>query len=237
VSTQDHGQSDQELRADNENKMSRRRALGAGIGLAIVIATYGASGLGDVGRWWAAGATIVVAVLLVDLLADVRRLLPIPGTAPLTLVAALIAIYLCVPETDQIQIAAFIPVALVGMELLSRRQMGLEWYAVAAASVGWAGLFGATGRQSALVGAIFAWWAVALVPLVHMVRPLTSKAAALLVAAVGAISVVVMARTGGIADTAEAAWLAAALIAAASFGIGILLAATVRTPAASEGSP
>jgi hypothetical protein len=228
VSEQDPGQPDQELPSNNDDVMSRRRALGAGIGLAIVIATYGPSGLGDAGRWWAAGATIVVAVLLVDLIADLCRLMPIPGTASLTIVAALLAIYLCVPETDQIPVAAFVPVALVGMELVSRRQMGLEWYAVAAASVGWAGLLGATGRQSALVGAIFAWWAVALVPLVHMVRPLPSKAAGLLVAAIGAVSVVVMARTGGIAETAEAAWLAAALIAAASFGIALILVSSIR---------
>ena len=204
-----------------DDDTSRRRALGAGIGLAVVVTTYGPSGLGDAGRWWAAGATIVIAVLLADVLPDLRRLLPIPGVAPLTLVAALVAIYLCVPETDQIPIAAFVPLALVGMEIASRRQMGLEWYAVAAASVGWAGLFGATGRQSALVGALFAWWAVALVPLVHAARPLPSRAAAIGVALIGAVSVVVMARTGGIADTAEAAWLAAGLIAAVSFGLSL----------------
>ena len=215
--------------------MSRRRALGAGIGLAVVIATYGASGLGDIGRWWAAGTTIFIAVVLADLLPNLKRLLPIPGTAPLTIVAALIGIYLCVPETDQIPVAAFIPVALVGMELVGRRQMGLEWYAVAAASVGWAGLFGATGRQSALVGAIFAWWAVVLVPLVHLVRPIQLKAAGLLVAAVGAISVAVMARTGGIAETAEAAWLAAVLIAAASFGIALILASWLRDGLETDG--
>jgi hypothetical protein len=200
---------------------SRRRALGAGIGLAVVVATYGPSGLGDVGRWWAAGATIVIAVLLVGLLADVHRLLPIPGIAPLTIVAALVGIYLCVPETDQILVAAFIPVTVVGMEFVGRRQVGLEWYAVAAAAVGWAGIFGATGRQSALVGALFAWWAVALVPLVHAFRPLPSKAAGVAVALIGAIAVAVMARTGGIADTAEAAWLAAGVVAAVSFGLAL----------------
>ena len=207
-----------------DDDTSRRRALGAGIGLAVVVTTYGPSGLGDAGRWWAAGATILIAVLLADVLPELRRLLPIPGVGPLTIVAALVAVYLCVPETDHIPVAAFIPVALVGMELVSRRQMGLEWYAVAAASVGWAGLFGATGRQSALVGALFAWWAVALVPLLHVVRPLPSRAAAVAVAVIGAVSVVVMARTGGIAETAEAAWLAAALIAAISFGLALLIA-------------
>ncbi len=124
---------------------SRRRALAAGIGLAVVVATYGPSGLGDSSRWWAAAATILVALALADLLPAVRELLPIPGVAPLTIVAALVAIYLCVPETDQIPVAAIMPVVVVVLELVGRRQVGLEWYAVAAASVLWAGMFGASG--------------------------------------------------------------------------------------------
>ena len=52
---------------------SRRRALGAGIGLAVVVATYTASGFGDSSRWWAAAATILVAVAL-SLVNFVRRL-------------------------------------------------------------------------------------------------------------------------------------------------------------------
>jgi hypothetical protein len=42
------------------------------------------------------------------------------------------------------------------------------------------------------------------------------------VAAIGATAVVVVARTGGIADTGAAAWLAAAVAAAVSFGLGVL---------------
>ena len=80
---------------------------------------------------------------------------------------------------------------------------------------------GATGRQSALVGALFAWWAVALVPLVHAVRPLPSKGAAVAVAAIGAVAVAVMARTGGIASTGGVAWLVAAAVAVVSFGLAL----------------
>lgn len=200
---------------------SRRRALGAGIGLAVVIATYGPSGLEDFSRWWAAAATVLIAVSLVDLLAAVRQLLPIPGVAPLVIVAALVAIYLCVPETDQIPVAAIVPVAVVLLELIGRRAVGVEWYAVAAASVLWAGMFGTTGSQSALVGALFAWWAVALLPLVHAVRPIRTIVAAVVVAAIGAVAVVVMARTGGAASTGGAAWLAAGVTAVVSFGLAV----------------
>jgi hypothetical protein len=212
---------------------SRRRALGAGIGLAVVIVTYGPSVLGDSSRWWAAAATVLVAVALADLLPAVRQLLPIPGVAPLTIVAALVAIYLCVPETDQIPVAAILPVVVVALELVGRRQVGLEWYAVSAASVLWAGMFGATGRQSALIGALFAWWAVALLPLVHAARPIPTKVAAVAVAAIGAIAVVVMARTGGIASTGGAAWLAAGVMAAVSFGLAVVMVGVLTVRARS----
>lgn len=207
---------------------SRRSALGAGLGFAVVVATYGPSGLGDVGRWWPAGATVLIGALLPDVLFDIRRLLPTPGVAPLTLVAALLAVYLCVPETDQLAIAALLPVSLVGMELVGRRQMGLEWYAIAAVAVGWAGMFGATGRQSAFVGALFAWWAVALLPIIVAMRPVPSQAARLLIALVGAVAVVVMARTGGIGATALVALISVEVIAPISFGIAWLAAGPMR---------
>ena len=203
------------------------RALAAGIGFAIVALTYGASGLGDSGRWWAAFVAIGLAVAAVDVLPAVRRLLPVPGLAPLTIVAALVAVYLCVPETDQIPIAAFVPVVVVALEVVGRRQVGVEWYAVAAASVLWAGMFGATGRQSALVGALFAWWAVALLPLVHAVRPIRSVGAGVVVAVIGAGAAVVMARSGGISDTGSTAWIAAVTVAVVSFLVAIAAANVV----------
>ena len=203
------------------------RALAAGIGLSIVALTDGASGLGDPGRGWAAFVAIGLAVAAVDVLPGVRRLLPVPGLAPSTIVAALVAVYLCVPETDQIPIAAFVPVVVVALEVVGRRQVGVEWYAVAAASVLWAGMFGATGRQSALVGALFAWWAVALLWLVHAVRPIRSVGAGVVVAVIGAGAAVVMARTGGITDTGSNAWIAAATVAVVSFLVAIAAANVV----------
>lgn len=231
------------------------RAIGAGIGLAVVLVTYGASGVGDDGRWWAALVAIGLAVVLADALAVVRRLLPIPGVAPLTVVAVLVAVYLCVPETDQVPVAAIVPVAVVVMEIVGRRQVGIEWYAMAAASVGWAGLFGASGRQSALVGALFSWWAVVLLPLVRLLwspvwphvrtRLWHSRSSecdepagtgrgtvvAVIVAVIGAVSAGVMARTGGIDDSASVAWVAAAVIAVVSLVVAFVMTFVVARPA------
>ncbi len=200
---------------------SRRRALGAGLGLLVVVLSYGPSRLGDADRWWAAGLTVLVAVVLSDSLVDLRALLPTPGVAPASIVVALVAVYLCVPETDQVAIAALVPLVVVGLELVGRGQVGLEWYAVAAASVGWAAMFGASGRQSALVGALFAWWAVLLVPLVHRVRAMPDERSAVATAVIGGLAAIVMARTGGIADSGTTAVVVAAALALVSFGLAL----------------
>lgn len=166
----------------------------------VVVLAYHASGLGDSHRWWASGVAIVLGVLLADGLADIRVLLPMPGLAPLTIVGALFAISLCVPETDQLPIVAILPMALVVLEVVDRRQLPIEWYIVAAAAVGWGGMFGATGRQSALAGALFAWWTVLLPSFAFVTYRSEHRWRIIGVAGVAALAAVVMARTGGIAD-------------------------------------
>jgi hypothetical protein len=198
----------------------------------VVVLTYEASRYGDPDRWWAAGGAVVIGVALADRLIDVRALLPTPGVAPLTILAALAAVALCVPETDQLPIVALVPVALVVLEIVERRQMPIEWYMVAATAVGWGAMFGATGRQSALAGALFAWWAVLLPGFVALKLRVESTWSALAIAGVGAAAAVVMARTGGIADT----WSVVFASAAACSVISLLVAlAIARESAAKDG--
>jgi len=226
-----------------------RRAIGAAIGLAVVVTTYGPSGIALSGRQWAAVVAIGIAVAIAELLPSVRALLPIPGVAPLTIVAVLVAIALCVPETDQVPVAAIIPVAVVLMELVGRRQMGVEWYAIAAASVGWAGLFGASGRQSALIGALFAWWAVLLLPIVQILWPLRRSSRdeqpgadratlkAVLIAVIAGFAASLMARTGGIAESTGRAVLAGGVIATVSLLVSFVMSPRVEdSDAADEGT-
>ena len=188
-------------RGEDSDLILRHRALGAGLGMLVVVLAYEASRFGNPDRWWAAGGAVVIGVALADRLVDVRALLPRPGVAPLTIVAVLLAVFLCVPETDQLPIVALVPVALVSLEIVERRQMPIEWYVVAAATVGWGAVFGATGRQSALAGALFAWWAVLLPGFISIGWNVASARSALAIAGVGAIAAAVMARTGGIADS------------------------------------
>jgi hypothetical protein len=202
--------------------------IGAGIGLLIVVLTYSVSSLGATDRYWAAGAAILVAVLVADGLTGLCSIAPTPGLVPAALLATLAAIFLCVPETDQIPVAMIVPGVVLAAELLQRRQMGIEWYAVAAASVGWAGMFGATGRQSALAGALFAWWPIVLPMLVNLVRPIRSALDASLVIAVGALAALVMARTGGIADSSSV--VVVSVLGAVVVSVGLAALIISRSP-------
>ncbi len=193
--------------------LSTHHAIGAAVGLVVIITTYGASGYGEGDRWWAALLTLVLAIGGFDVFATLRRLLPFPGVVPATLLLVLAIMYLCVPETDHFEIAALLPLLVAGIELIGRRQVGLEWYAVAGAGVLWAGMLGAAGRQSALVGALFAWWPLVLVVLVGVVGivgPIRTPLAAGAVIAIGAVGAAAVARTGGIAESGAVAAGAAA---------------------------
>ena len=209
-------------------KTSAALPIGAGIGLLIVVMTYSASSLGATDRYWAAGVAILVAVLVAEGLTGLCSIAPTPGLVPAALLATLAAIFLCVPETDQIPVAMIVPGGVLAAELLQRRQLGIEWYAIAEASVGWAGMFGATGRQSALAGALFAWWPIMLPMLVHLVRPIRSALDASLVIAVGTAAALIVARTGGIADSSRV--VVGSVLGAAAVSVGLAAVIISRSP-------
>jgi hypothetical protein len=242
---------------DRIDPTSARRAIGATVGFGIVALTWNANGFSASGRQWAAAVTILLGVVLVDAVPAVRRALPWPGAAPATLVATLVAAALCVPETDQFPVAAVLPVSLLIAELASRRQLGVEWYGPATVAVLWAAVFGATGRQSALVGAVFAWWPVVLpviaVTLAHHVsggrrtdvpaaaaqlsRPAIDEITARdrvfagIAAVVGAIAAWSVSRTGALSDSGGPA-VAAVVVASGSSAIVLWVATRlVSTPA------
>ncbi|MFT6290187.1 MAG: hypothetical protein ACJAR2_000774 [Ilumatobacter sp.] len=209
----------------------RQRAVGVGVGLIIVMLVYIPAGFGDIERVWAAAGTLLLGSLLGPALTDLRLQVGLPGVIPGALLAVLLAMFLCVPETDQFVVAALIPVALLAVELVRREQLAAEWYAVAAGGIGWAGMFGSTGRQSALVGALFAWWPIVLPVLIIGLGGRRSRHSVLLSMAVGAATALVFARTGGISDSGVAAALVVVGLAAISVGVGWLVASR-RPPTA-----
>jgi len=151
--------------------------------------------------------------------------LPTPGVRPLTLAAASVAIYGCVPETDQMPTIWVLTFGAAIAEVVAHRRMPDGLLFVLGAMVMWSGLYGATGRNSAIVGALFAFWPVAIVPLVALVRPKLRgrpEVVQWVIAGIGAVAAVAVARTGAIEPTIGPALLAVAIAGPVSFALALL---------------
>jgi hypothetical protein len=149
------------------------------------------------------------------------------GIWPLMLAAAALATYLCVPETDQMSTIGLMTVGLLLIELVTRQRSAPIVIAAGAAVVLWSGLYGATGRDSAIVGAIFALWPVVIVPIVALIRPVLRarpEPVAWAIALIGAVAAVAVARTGALQPTVRPAIVAVAIVAPISLAFGLLLA-------------
>lgn len=205
-----------------------RLIAGVAAGLLIVDLVWEPSRLGSDNHMWAAVAVVALAALLPLVIPTAQRLLPTPGIVPLTIVAAVAAIYACVPETNtQMGVVAAVAAVGVVVEPVLRRPLPGWWHTEVSLLVLWSGIFGATGRQSALIGALFALWPVVIVPLAVVLLPqlgLATERIRWLLAAVGAVSAVAVARTGGIADSARPAIIAVAVAIVVTVGIAVLLA-------------
>ena len=153
-----------------------------------------------------------------------------PGWVP-GVIAGVVAIeYLCVPETDQIPWTAVVPLSMGVVELCRGRVLSFWWVYGAAAVVFWAGIYGATGRESALVGALFAWWPLLAVPVVASARRRFAAAASgwfVVVVFVAAVAATVVARTGALQRTVEPALVAVAIAWPISAVVVVAIAAAV----------
>ena len=215
------------------------RAWGLVAGLTIVVTVWWRSGLASHGRAWAAIATVVVALVVAEALPVARRLLPTPGVLPFVIATSAAAIYGCVPETsDQMPLIGALVIMLIAVEVLYRRQIHIGFHGLVAAMVLWSGIYGATWRQSALIGALFAMWPILIVPAVTLVvRRLTRTAEPVrwLVAGLGMAAALIVARTGALQPTAGPALVAVSVWAGASLVLACGIAA--MAPTSSSNSP
>jgi hypothetical protein len=172
----------------------------------IVNRSWDASSLSS-HRWAAVGtvAAMAVAATAIGGLAGSR---PRPGLVPLLIGAAQFTIYCCVPETDQIPDVSGAVVLLLIVELGIRRAVPWWLHTALFGFVLWTGIYGATGRESALVGALFAGWPLVLAAVVAR-RQFAATA-------IGAVAAVVVARTGALQPTVEPAMVAVAIAAPVS---------------------
>jgi hypothetical protein len=155
-----------------------------------------------------------------------------PGEIPALLGLAAIAIYGCVPETsDQMQAIGVMLTVLFVIELVTRATSAPLVLIVASAIVLWSGLYGASGRGSAVVGALFAFWPLVLVVVVchwpgrTQPRPVTRW----IIGLVGGIAAVAVARTGALEPTVGPALVAVAVALPISLAVALVIGSISQT--------
>ncbi len=199
-----------------------RALAGMVVGSVAARRSWDVSGLDDrqVVVLLALSITVMVSVAMPGLQEHLVR----PGSVPALIGVMQFAIYCCVPETDQIPQVAFAVVVLLTIEVAADRP--LPWWLVVPVLgwVLWSGLSGATGRDSALVGTLFAAWPL-LVVLAGVGSPLVAGA-------VGSIAAVAVARTGALQSTGRPALVAVAIAGTTSLVLIGLVGAMSRSHAA-----
>jgi hypothetical protein len=153
-----------------------------------------------------------------------------PGEVPALLGLAAIAIYGCVPETDQMPTIAVLLAGLALVELITRTPSAPVVHAMAFALVLWSGLYGATGRESAIVGALFAFWPLVLVLLVCH-RPGRAQPRPIIrwvIGMIGGIAAVAVARTGALEPTIGPALVAVAIALPTSLTVALVVDSLAR---------
>ena len=207
------------------------RAWGLVAGLTIVAVVWWHTGSSSSGRAWAAIASVVVAVLVAEALPVARRLLPTPGVLPFVIATSAAAIYGCVPETsNQMPLIGALVTMLMVVEVLYCRQVHIGFHGLVAAMVLWSGIYGATWRQSALIGALFAMWPIVIVPLVWLVMRRLDRVAEpvrWVIAGLGSAAAVAVARTGALQHTGVPAVVAVAVWGGVSLLASLTLAGLV----------
>ena len=204
----------------SDQRLERALATAVG-GAALVLAlSFPVTSLSDAGNLWISPSVLAVSAMLSW---AVPRLVSVsaPGVGGLTVLFALLGIGASVPETGAVPLAALVIATFLAFELAVRRHVDAVWYVAVIGVTAWSGLAGSNLRPSAVVAAIFAWWAVLVVPVVGLITPYSRRIQPLAVALVGGVAVVVMARTGGVSDSRSEALLAALVAAAVSIPAGI----------------
>ncbi|MEO1058452.1 MAG: hypothetical protein AAFY28_16210 [Actinomycetota bacterium] len=151
-----------------------------------------------------------------------------PGEVPALLAMTWLATYACVPETDHL---ADIAVAIVGVlliELGTQAASLLVHVGTALVMLG-AGWHGATGRASAEIGAVFAFWPLVLAGGAVLVTPSPPPLHVRFVAgSIGGVAALAVARTGALEPTAVPAWVAIVIAAPISAVLALTLSARLR---------
>ena len=169
--------------------------LGAAIGAIVGVAE--SSSLSRAGSW-ATFVVLVTGALGGAALVLAHARLEKPGQLALLQCCVAGAVYGCVPETDQLKGVGVLVLGILLVELAAQQRLPLGWHTVVTATVFWAGVFGASGRGSAVVGAAFSLWPFVVVAISPRRGTLASGA--------GGAAAWLVARTGAIQPSTSPAW-------------------------------
>ena len=157
---------------------------------------------------------------------------PTPGVWPAIWCVVAAAIYGCVPETDQMGAMGVLVVGCLLLELITRRRLGVVVHLAVAGVLLWAGLYGASGQDRAVVGALFAFWPAVIVPLIALVWPsLLSRPEPVrwTIAGLGGAAALIVARTGAIQPDVDSALRSVAIwVPVSLFAAFVVIALTDR---------
>lgn len=215
--------------SSQEHVTALRVLSGLGVGGLIVALCWHTSHLGDPTRLWAAVATVGAAVFVVLAVPAAYRAIPTPGALSCAQASCAVAVFGCVPETSNQMGYVFVFIgAGLAVELVTGAQLPLAWHWTVTVVVLWSGIYGATGRQSAFVGALFALWPLVIAPLVKATlrqsrgRRVSEQTWGVVIS-LGSIASVAVARTGALNRSIWPAVVAVAIAAPTSITIAALV--------------
>lgn len=175
---------------------------------------------------WAIVAVVALAIALDRALPILYHSFTSPMYTWVLFAGCLGAIHVCVPENGQTAEVGLMIASGGVAEFLLRRRLPLPVWSAAVTAVMWTAVFGAGGQARAVIGGLFA-----VVPVVAVaafvrpgrgIRPL-SETRRWLIALLWMAGAWTVARTGGVADTARAAWLAVGIASVVAIPTSLLI--------------
>lgn len=163
---------------------------------------------------WAAVAVVLIAIGLGWSTPILFHSFTSPMYTWVLFAGCLGAVHVCVPENGRTAEIGLLMACGGVAELLLRRRLPAPAWSAAASSVLWAAVFGTGGQSRAMIGGLFA--VIPIVATAFFVRPRRAihpltETRRWLIATLWMAAAWVVARTGGVADTSSAAWLAVGL--------------------------
>lgn len=194
-------------------KLSTRLTLAALAGALVVSSSWSAT-FADHELDWAIVLVVVLSVASSWATVVVYSVFTTPMYPWVLFAGCLGAIHVCVPENDQINEIGLLFACAGVAELFTRRRLPVSVWAAAVTAMLWSAVFGSSGQSRAVIGGLFALVPVlALAVLTRWTKTTvaSTEAARWTIAVIWIAAAWIVARTGGVAETAAAAWVSVAI--------------------------